>query len=487
MSASNVLSADELAVVDATYRPIPAFDEWTHTVPRPDLWDRSIAELAELRETAVSHESLKAAVQAVMRAAAFDTGAIEDLYKTDRGLTMTVATQAAAWQADLEDRAPDARTYFEAQLAAYELVLDVATDSRPVTEVWIRHLHEILTSPQETFTVQTVVGPQVRPLPRGQYKTDPNHVQIKDGTIRPYAPVDATVREMGRLVCEVGSDTFANAHPVTQASYMHYCLVSIHPFADGNGRVARAVASTYFYRAASIPLLILADQKSVYLSALEDADRDNPAPFVAFLAEAGRSAVAMVTEAMRTAKAPEPSDTLRALGSLLSAQGGLTHHELDAVAVGLQTEVQKVVEAALEGIEVPPGITKSLVGYGGAPDPVPTGYRPIAASNAGSIGGMFRVAAPANAEVNFGVAVAISIARDEAETFVLFDNVAARRGAGETLVLGLHDVYPELTVSGQFRIRAYVERLLRNALVSLTDAARTQLVEGGYPIAGDAE
>jgi Fic family protein len=53
---------------------------------------------------------------------------------------------------------------------------------------------------------------------------------------------------MARLVAELGSERFIKAHPIAQASYTHYCLAAIHPFADGNGRVARAVASTYLYR-----------------------------------------------------------------------------------------------------------------------------------------------------------------------------------------------------------------------------------------------
>jgi hypothetical protein len=157
------------------------------------------------------------------------------------------------------------------------------------------------------------------------------------------------------------------------------------------------------------------------------------------------------------------------------------------VASELQTEVQKTVETVLEAIELPPGLSKGLVGYGGGQDSVPAGYRPIAATGTGATGGMFRVAAPAQAEVNFGVAVAVSRTGDEAEAFVLFDNVAMRAGTGERLVLGLHDVYPELTVSAQFRVRAYVERLTRNALVSLTDAVRAHLVEGGYPITEKAD
>lgn len=485
MGANDPLSAEELAAVDATYEPIPSFVEWPQEIPRPELWDRARSELDSLKASALSNDVLEFAVRTAVRVAAFDTGAIEGLYKTDRGLTMTVATQAATWQATVDAREPDARSYFEAQLEAYELVMDVVTDSRPVTEVWIRHLHEVLTRPQDTYTVQTLVGPQERPLPRGRYKPDPNHVRLGDDSIHPYAPVESTPPEMARLINEMGSEAFAAAHPVAQASYVHYCLAAIHPFADGNGRVARAVASTYLYRAASVPLLILADQRIPYFRSLEDADRGNRAPFILFVATAARSAVGMVIEAMRTALAPQSADALNILSSLLSAQGGLMHEELDAVGNRLQEEVQSLVSDVFDAIELPPGVSKSLGRYGGPPRSVPTGYRAILSVSNAAAGGSFRSSPPAHAAIDVSIQIAVSISNDEAETFVLFDRLSESPDDGDKLVLGLLDVYPEMSAAAQFRIRAYVERLVGTALANLAAEASEKLGQAGYRVEGN--
>ncbi len=482
MDAAIPLSAEQLAAIDATYQPIPAFGDWPRSVPRADLWDRFKAELDSLKAEQLPEGALDTAVRTAMRAAAFDTGAIEGLYKTDRGLTMTVATQATAWQATIDKRAPDARAYYEAQLEAYEMVLDVVTQARPVTEAWIRQLHEILTQPQETYEVQTPFGPQLKDLPRGRYKTDPNHVRLQDGSTHPYAPVEMTAAEMGSLTEQMGVDEFLNAHPVTQASYAHYCLASIHPFADGNGRVARAVASVYFYRALSVPLVIFVDQRDRYLRALEAADSGEREPFITFVEEAGRAAAGMVIGSIRTARGPSIHDELHKLGTLVSAQGGLTHHQLDAVANRLQEEIALIVGETVDALDLPPGVSVTPVAYGRDPQSLTlAGFREVLSNATGPKGVGFESSPPASAQADLGVTVAVSTADDEAETFALYDNISARSGHDtEVLVLGLSEVHPELTVAAQFRIRTYIERLVARTLARLVDQASKNLAQSGY-------
>jgi hypothetical protein len=87
--------------------------------------------------------------------------------------------------------------------------------------------------------------------------------------------------------------------------------------------------------------------------------------------------------------------------------------------------------------------------------------------------------------VQFSVRVAVSTSKDEAATFVLYDQFAEQKGDSRQLVLGLRDVYPELTVASQFRIRAYVERLVAIALAALVEKARVGLAQSGYPVEQD--
>ena len=235
-------------VLDAAYRPFPRFEEWlSRTSVDTVRWDRYTSPLKD--RAGLTAEVLERARQVAKRAAALDTGAIEGLYEVDRGFTYTVAFESLMWEALLAQKGEHVRPLFEAQLHAYDYVLDLATRAEPVSEAAIRALHEEVCRAQSTYRVMTAVGPQERALPKGQYKALPNHVRTRKGTDHSYAPVDVTPAEMARLVAELRSGAFLAAHPVVQAAYVHYGIVAIHAFADGNGRVARALASAFTYRA----------------------------------------------------------------------------------------------------------------------------------------------------------------------------------------------------------------------------------------------
>jgi Fic family protein len=257
-------------------------------------WDRDIAALKD--KSVLSPEVMRRAREVAKRAAALDTGAIEGLYEVDRGFTHSVAFETAAWDIELARKGENVRPLFEAQLHAYDYVLDLATKAEPISEAAIRVLHEEVCRAQATYRVMTAGGPQEQALTKGRYKVLPNHVRTRDGVDHSYAPVDVTPMEMARLVSEFRGDAFVAAHPVIQAAYAHYGLVVIHSFADGYGRVARALASAFTYRAISMPIVILSEHKETYLDALESADVANYELFVEFMLDRSLDTIMLVNE-----------------------------------------------------------------------------------------------------------------------------------------------------------------------------------------------
>jgi Fic family protein len=469
------LTPEELAALDARYVPFPDFEEWTQLAPFAAAWASRTADLN--RQDDANSEAVEDARGVAVRAAAWDTGAIEGLYTTDRGVTMTIAMEAAGWQSEIASHGANAEALFDAQLATYELVLDVATQRQPVTEAWLRRVHEELTRPQETYTVHTPDGTREEPLLRGQYKTRPNHVQQPDGTRHPYAPVAMTAPEMHRLVQELSSDAFANGHPMLQAAYSHYAITVVHPFADGNGRVARAIASVYLYRAARVPLIIFAADRDTYLAALRRADARDYDGFATYMATAAVESVELILDALTTRAAPDVNTALEQFRDMLTVQEGLTHVEIDGFAASLLSQFAPITSEEVAKLKPPRGVSISSVQTGTSPVNPPDAYRNVSPSsgNAEMIRISFTAEHPSRADRLADFRIFISMASDDVEFWIV------QWGTENGAKFSLRSVFPQLTPAAGERLRLLAQRTLGSEMHLLLADARNAFEAAGYP------
>jgi Fic family protein len=74
-------------------------------------------------------------------------------------------------------------------------------------------------------------------------------------------------------------------HPVLQAAELHYNLVAIHPFTDGNGRTARLLMNYHLLRNGYPHTIIEVEKRAEYLAALEEANAGRCERFAAFVLE----------------------------------------------------------------------------------------------------------------------------------------------------------------------------------------------------------
>lgn len=464
----------DIAQLNAQYKPFLAFSEWAKVTLAEDQWttqSKAILDAANGQE-----DLLERAIEVAKRAAAIETGAIEGLYEIDRGVTLTIATQGAMWSAALQQH-QKAKSYIDAQLGAYDYVLDFATKRTPLAAAWIRELHSVVCEAQKTYVVHTANGPEDRPLPRGEYKRQPNHVQLSDGSIHVYAPVEATEAEINRLIQEVNSPAFDQAHAAIQAAYVHHAFTSVHPFQDGNGRVARALASVFSYRKARIPLLILSESKSRYLDALEQADGGVVRPFVEFVFEAGMLALRLVEQSIHTARLPSPLEAAKRASRLNYTRGGILHDHVDQAAVRLvgvlgaqATEVIKQL-----GDEVQFGLNIANV----APIAPPDGYRnPLSSEpRMATLGLRLKPPAEAHVEVTFRTFVPIDCG--DGDVFLLTCNEL-----DSTLRVPVHDVIPEGSLGLELLLRMWFEARMSEALARLLEKGQARMQKRGYGIVG---
>lgn len=104
----------------------------------------------------------------------------------------------------------------------------------PITEVRLLRLHRLLTA-------GLLPKPQV-----GQYKSRQNVITSRGRVIyTPPGPKEAgpLTQALLRWLGKEGKE----AHPIVASSCVHYELVRIHPFLDGNGRAARALSAWVLY------------------------------------------------------------------------------------------------------------------------------------------------------------------------------------------------------------------------------------------------
>jgi Fic family protein len=344
-----------------TYRPFPASVNWGVDFD-PSLVDRYAGRLQEAKASATPEQVSKVMDEA-LRTAAVDTGALEGLYATDRGFTRTVATQAAAWEMQTAEKGDHVKGVIEDAIAAYEMVLDAVTaQALPfITEALIRQLHEVMCASQQTYRVyvDSLKAFQDQKLPLGEYKKMPNSPTLTSGEVHDYASPLETTAEMERLIEELRTKEFLAAHPIVQAAYAHYAFVCVHPFVDGNGRVARALASVFLYRRPGVPLVIFADQKNRYLDALEAADAGSPDAFVQFLAERVIDTVNLVSEALSVTT----DDALQSdLETIRSAMADGVDEGLLLAAERLRVSVQIRLQEALNSIDLSHRVSIDVVG-----------------------------------------------------------------------------------------------------------------------------
>lgn len=462
------------AIESIPYTPFPSFNEWGGTRFDPASVDRFAGLLASTKETA-GNEALVRAVQTATKWAAVDTGAIEGLYDVDRGFTFTVALEAAAWANIHLAKGETAQRAIEDALAGYEYVLDLVTEASPISEVWIKQLHSVLCKSQTTFEVITAVGAQEHELVKGAYKARPNSpFNLATETIHEYCPVEDVASEMARLVEELRSVDFGQAHPVVQAAYAHYAFVCIHPFADGNGRVARALASAYLYRAPGVPLVVFADQKGAYIDALEKADAGDPLPLVEFLAERVVDTIQMVRTEMNRQPGPSLQERMKAFQSSLVGPGGLLHSEIDALAQRILQAFAASVQKVQDNSPLEPPLSMLVQMIPSTPTPIPEGYR-VVPQNPPAVQVTVKSAAPATASVGRQFGVGIARPDHDGPDFVIY----GRQGSVYLEVL-LREVTPTMSVAFTYRSDAVAEDVILRMVDEAVATGLAALTSQGY-------
>jgi Fic family protein len=266
-----------------TYTPITDLAESDRAL-EPTLTSL-IAAWRDRRQELSGRDELERLHEKMRRRWAIDTGMIEGLYSISRGTTELLIDRGL--HADLishgESDVPATQlvAYLHDHAEVYDWLFEFVRQERPFGTSWIRELHQLLTRHQST--TEAVDGLERRvdvPLQHGVWKSLPNNPRRPDGTVHEYAPPEIVPSEIDNLVRWHLEHLNGGTPPEVEAAWLHHRFTQIHPFQDGNGRVARAIASLVLIRAECFPFSVPPERKSDYISALEAADGGQLRPLI---------------------------------------------------------------------------------------------------------------------------------------------------------------------------------------------------------------
>jgi Fic family protein len=251
----------------------------------------------ELEKTSSEYSEF---MERLKRQHAIETGIIERMYDISKGVTETLIEKGFAEtlisHGDYNDNITKDQlmNHLKDHLAAVDFVFDYVKDNRPLTISFIKELHHVVTAHQDFAEGRDQFGNKHKiPLLKGKFKERENNPSRQNGngkiTYR-YCPPEHVDAEMDNLVTIYNDLLRRNIHPIIISAWFHHAFSIIHPFQDGNGRLARLLASLIFIKFGFFPLTVLReDAKDFYIKSLEDADIGNPQPLVDYFIELQRA------------------------------------------------------------------------------------------------------------------------------------------------------------------------------------------------------
>lgn len=169
---------------------------------------------------------------------------------------------------------------------ALMLIKEEAADrEKPLTEKFIKDLNQtILVRPFWKDAI-TSEGQSTRSqIKIGEYKEFPNSVIQANGEIFEYASPQETPILMAELLQWYNDEvTKGEFSAIELAALLHYRYIRIHPFDDGNGRVARLLVNYVLYYNDLPPVIIKTSDKREYLRALQQADTGDLQAFINYM------------------------------------------------------------------------------------------------------------------------------------------------------------------------------------------------------------
>ncbi len=214
---------------------------------------------------------------------------IEHTYNSNaiEGNTLTLRETQLVLEQGVTIGGKSLREHLEAisNARAFDWVWEMAKPALKIDHVVVQRLHELVMRGITEWA--------------GRYRTQ--NVRIGGSRHTPPRP-----EKIVRLLDAMFSELREHADPIIRSIYLHHRLVFVHPFLDGNGRVARLAANLVLLSEGYPPVVLRASDRKRYYRSLQAADDGDYKPFGGFILRAVDESFAFFLSAVRPARALAP-------------------------------------------------------------------------------------------------------------------------------------------------------------------------------------
>ena len=197
--------------------------------------------------------------------------AIELAYNSNaiEGNSLTLSETRLVIEEGITVKGKPLREHFEAlnHQKAFELLESFVREKRQLSEELIKEVHKVILSGIDDEYAGRYRDINVRII--GAVKSPPRFEKLP--------------KRMQEFMGYVSKNP-EKLNILEMAAAIHYRLVEIHPFSDGNGRTARLIMNLYLMRHGYPITMVLKVDRRKYYDRLKKADLENRKPFTEFIA-----------------------------------------------------------------------------------------------------------------------------------------------------------------------------------------------------------
>ena len=185
-----------------------------------------------------------------------------------------------------------------------------------ITESVIKELHKIILA-EPYADAKAEINP-------GHYKTQANYLYTVTGERIDFMPPEEVATAMNDLVNWLNNHIEVpkrkkhkyDLHPILVAAAFQVRFIQIHPFGDGNGRMARILSNLILMQYGYTPAIIRLENRETYYNLLNLSSLEEPLPLAEMLADEVLTTLGLALHAAKGLPLSEPDDLDKALSLL---------------------------------------------------------------------------------------------------------------------------------------------------------------------------